>query len=472
VKVSSTELPPRQVSLDIEVDKDRLDRAIDDAYRRMAGRVDVPGFRRGKAPRPMVERMLGRDRIVEEALDKLVPEVVTEAMEQEKVEPYTRPRVESIEFDPLRLKAVIGLAPIVELGDYKEVLRISPEEPSVGDQQVDDVIKRLRESYAQWAPVERPVALGDRVGLDLKATVEGNEEPVVDSKEAEYVVDADSTSPAAGFGEQLVGLLGGEEKHFTLTMPDDYRDQDVAGKPARFDVDVHWVKERELPAVDDDFAQLVGDYADVAALRAAIETQLRQREEERVREKLQEEAMNKLVEMSSIEYPPQLVEQQAAHMLETFRNNVERQGLQFQQYLRLVGKEQDTFEQEMRTEADTRVRRSLALDAFANAEDIGVGDEPATDERAEARSARALERLVALATGEARDGQSSAALVAAPAGTAASAEAESEVEVEVGSGAGAGEKTADQAETTDTGTDTRDADAPATPEAEDERGTA
>ncbi|HEY2594355.1 MAG TPA: trigger factor family protein, partial [Chloroflexota bacterium] len=145
MKVASTELPPRQVSLDIEVDKDRLDRAIDDAYRRLAVRVDVPGFRRGKAPRPMVERMLGRDRIVEEALDKLVPEIVTEAMEQEKVEPYTRPRVESIEFDPLRLKAVIGLAPKVELGDYKDALRITPEEPNVGDQQVDDVITRLRE---------------------------------------------------------------------------------------------------------------------------------------------------------------------------------------------------------------------------------------------------------------------------------------------------------------------------------------
>ncbi len=405
MKVSSTELPPRQVSLDIEVDKDRLDRAIDDAYRRLAGRVDVPGFRRGKAPRPMVERMLGRDRIVEEALDRLVPEVVTEAMEQEKVEPYTRPRVESIEFDPLRLKAVIGLAPKVELGDYKDALRIAPEEPQVGDEQVDDVIKRLRESYAQWAPVERAVAMGDRVGLDLQASVEGNDEPVIDSKEAEYIVDADSTSPASGFAEQLVGLSGGEDKSFTLTMPEDYRDKDVAGKPAQFDVNVHWVKERELPALDEEFAQQVGDYADVAALRAAIDTQLRQREAERVREKLQEEAMNKLVEISSIEYPPQIVEHQAAHMLEAFRSNVERQGLQFPQYLRLVGKEQDTFEQEMRTEAETRVRRSLALDAFANAENISSGDEPVTDEQAEARSARALERLVELATGDARDGQ-------------------------------------------------------------------
>lgn len=458
MKVSSTELPPRQVSLDIEVDTERLDLAMDAAYRRLAGRVDVPGFRRGKAPRSMVERMIGRDRIVEEALDKLVPDVVNEAMEQEKVEPYTRPRVESIEFDPLRLKAVVGLAPKVELGDYKAQLRITPEQPNVGDEQIEDVIKRLRESYAQWAPVERAAALGDRVGLDLKATVEGNEEPVIDSKEAEYIVDADSTAPAAGFGEQLVGLSGGEEKSFTLTMPDDYRDSEVAGKPAEFQVTLHWVKERELPALEDDFAQQVGDYADVAALRAAIETQLRQREDERVRDKLQEEAMNKLVEISSIEYPPQLVEHQAAHMAEGFRNNVERQGLQFQQYLRLIGKDQEAFDQEIQTEAESRVRRSLALDAFANAENIGAGEELATDEQVEARSARALERLVELATGDAHDGQPLEATTAAVEGEAAAESAE---------------KTADQPETPDTGSDTRDADAPATPETEEtERGTA
>src|SRR5690242_7222180 len=136
----------------------------------------------------MVERLIGRDRIIEEALDHLVPEVVTEAMEQEKVEPFTRPRVESIEFDPLRLKAVIGLAPKVELGDYKANLRITADQANVGDEQVDDVIQRLRESYAQWAPVERPVALGDRVGIDLKATMADREDAVMDSKDAEYIV--------------------------------------------------------------------------------------------------------------------------------------------------------------------------------------------------------------------------------------------------------------------------------------------
>src|SRR5947207_4406509 len=194
---------------------------MDDAFRRLAGRVDVPGFRRGKAPRSMVERMIGRDRIVEEALDLLLPQVVTEAMQQEKVEPFTRPRVESIEFEPLRLKAVVGLAPKVELGDYKADVRVPAEQASIDDPQIEAVIQRLRESYAQWAPVERAAQLGDRVGVDVRAEVEGLERPLVDSKEAEYVIEADGPQPAPGFAEQIAGMQPGDDKAFTLTMPED-----------------------------------------------------------------------------------------------------------------------------------------------------------------------------------------------------------------------------------------------------------
>jgi trigger factor len=342
----------------------------------------------------MIERMIGHDRIVEEALDRLVPEVVTEAMEQEKVEPYTRPRVESIEFDPLRLKAIVGLAPKVELGDYKESLRVTREEPAVGEDEVAGVIQRLRESYAQWAPVERAAQTGDRVAIDLKANMADREEPIMDSKDAEYVVDPEGAQPAPGFAEQIVGMNAGDQKTFTLTMPEDYRDKEVAGKPADFEVTLHWVKERELPELDDEFAQQVGDYTDVASLKTAVDAQLRQREDQRVREKLEEDAMSKLVEISTIEFPPQLVDLQAQAMFENFKSTVERQGLQLNQYLRLIGKEQDAFEEEIRTEAESRVRRSLALDAFATAEHID-GSETEDD----SRTTRALARLVEVATG-------------------------------------------------------------------------
>lgn len=465
MKVSSTELPSRQVSLAIEVEQDRLDRAMDDAFRRLAGRVNVPGFRRGKAPRTMVERMIGRERIVEEALDSLLPQVVSEAIEQEKVEPYTRPRVESIEFEPLRLKAVVGLPPKVELGDYQGNLHVPTEEVAVGDEQIDSVIQRLRDSYAQWTPVERAVQLGDRVGLDLKATVDGADTPILDSKEAEYVADPAGAQPAPGFAEQLIGMEPGGAKTFTLTMADDYRDKDVAGRPAQFEVLLHWVKERELPAVDEAFVQQVGEYTDVAGLRKAIEEQLRGREEQRIREQLEESAINKLVEISTIDYPPQLVEHQAEHMMESFARNVEQQGLQLAQYLRLLGKDQADFESEMRSEAENRVRRSLALDAFADAEGIDVGQKEIEDEvhRAAAsvdnpevaekqaladastmqrvqeatRERKAMARLIELAT---RNGASPASSDSGSAGTSTTEKPENP---------------ADRTETTDTGQTSR-----------------
>ncbi len=397
MKVDSTELPPRQVSLAIEVEQERVDRAMDEAFRRLAGQVDVPGFRRGRAPRPMIERLIGRDRIMQEAIDHLLPVVVTEAMEQEKVEPFTRPRVESIDFDPLRVKAVVGLAPKVELGNYKGQLSVPVEEASVDQKEVDDYIERLRENYAQWAPVERAVQEGDRVGIDMHATVADREKPIQDSKDAEYIVDTDGVRPAPGFAAQLIGLEAGAEKTFSLELPEDYPQTEVAGQPAEFRITLHWVKERQLPELDEEFAQQMGDYADVPALRSAVESELRTREENRVREKLEEAAMTKLVEISSIEFPPQLVEHEAQHMLETISKNFEQQGIQLPQYLRMVGKEQDVFEEEIRAQAQTRVARSLALDAFADAEKIGVEDQEIEDEVHRAAAGRtdseAVERL-------------------------------------------------------------------------------
>jgi trigger factor len=397
VKVSSTELPPRQVSLAIEVEDERYQRSLEEAYRRLAGRVDVPGFRRGKAPRSMVERVIGRDRIVEEALDRLVPDVVNEAIQQEGVEAYTRPRVESIDLDPLRVKATVPLAPRVELGDYKTQLRVPAEEPRIDPGQVDAVIERLRESYAQWVPVERAVQMGDRVAIDLRGVVTSTGQQFLDSKDAEYVVDPEGPQPAPGFAEQLVGMSAGDEKAVALTLAEDYRDKELAGQSVEFTLKLHWVKERELPPVDDELAQQVGDYPDVATLRSTITNQLREREAERIRQQLETSALDKLVEISTVEFPPQLIEHQTDHMLEQFARNVEQQGLQLEQYLRLTGKDADGFRQEVRGEAETRVRRSLALDAFADAEKIDVEDHEVEEEvrraAAGASESEAVERL-------------------------------------------------------------------------------
>ena len=251
-------------------------------------------------------------------------------------------------------------------------------------------------------------------------------------------------------------------------MPDDYRDKEVAGKPAEFTVTLHWVKERELPALDDEFAQQVGEYADVAALRTAIETQLRQREEERVRDKLEEDgdeqAGRDLVDRVSAA----AVEHQAQHMLETFTRNVEQQGLQLPQYLRLVGKEQDAFEQEIRTEAETRVRRSLALDAFADAEQIDVEQQEVEDEVHRPRHARRRRASSDWRLANPSDVQRVAGSHARAQGDGATARAGDRRR----RCASRSEKPAERGRDVRYWRTQREADAPAAPEAEEDRGTA
>jgi trigger factor len=223
-------------------------------------------------------------------------------------------------------------------------------------------------------------------------------------------------------------LNAGDEKTFTLALAENYRESALAGSPVEFTVKIHWVKEKQLPELDDVFAQQVGDYADVAALRTTVETHLREREEERVRKAVEEAALDKLVELSTVEVPPQIIEHQADHLLEVFSRNLEQrgEGPSLEQYLRVTGKDRSALREEARAEAEKRVKRALALDAFAKAEQIGVEQEeveaevkkvtaqveepeaaetlalgnPQTRARVEAalRERKSLERLVELAT--------------------------------------------------------------------------
>ena len=182
MKVATQEIENSQVVLDIQVEDDRLQKAVDQAYRRVVNRINVPGFRKGKAPRALVERMVGREALVEDAVEHLVPEVVEAAVKEHELKMVARPRLEVVSTEPLQVKATVPVQPQVELGDYRS-LSIPGEPATVEDEQVEKVIERLRESHATWEPVERPVAMGDRVAIDLRGESDG--QVLIDSKDAE-----------------------------------------------------------------------------------------------------------------------------------------------------------------------------------------------------------------------------------------------------------------------------------------------
>jgi len=381
VKVAAQEIEHSQVVLDIEVEDERLERAVDQAYRRVVQRLNVPGFRKGKAPRALVERMVGREALVEDAVEHLVPEVVEAAVKEQELTMVARPTLEVVSTAPLQVKATVPVQPKVELGDYHS-LKIEAKPADIQEEQVDQVVSRLQESNATWEPVERPVEMGDRVAIDVSG--KAGETIVVDSKDAEYIVDAERPQPADGFADALVGMSAEETKTVALKLPEDYRDKDIAGQDAEFTLTVHWVKAKILPPLDDEFAATLGmEYATVDELKSAIRENLTSREEHERRMEHEEQVLQAVVDQATVDLPPQLTEEEADRLLQQTAQNLERQGIPLQSYLRFTQKSEEQFREELNTQAERNVRRTEVLNAVAQAEGIEVSDDEINAELAQ-----------------------------------------------------------------------------------------
>lgn len=373
MKVATQEIEHCQVVLDIEVEDARLEKAVDQAYRRLVGRMNVPGFRRGKAPRALVERMVGRSALIEDAVEQLVPVVVSEAVKQHDLKMVARPSLEVVTTEPLQVKATVPVQPKIQLGDYAS-LKVELKPATVDEDEVNQVIQRLRESNATWEPVERTVQIGDRVAMDLRGVVGDN--VFVDANDAEYIVNPDGPQPAPGFVDQVVGVSAEDERQFALALPDDYRNKDLAGAEATFTVKVHWVKERKLPDLDDELASTVdGEYETADQLVAAVRRQILDRDEASKRADHEDEVVNAVVEQASADVPPQLVDEEQERLLASLQSSIQRSGLTYEQYLRFTQNTADTLIDGQRDRAQRNVIRGAVLDAVALAEGLDPSDD-------------------------------------------------------------------------------------------------
>jgi trigger factor len=364
VKVTAQEIEQRQMVLEIEVEDERMQRALDQAYKRIASRINVPGFRRGRAPRPLVERMVGREAIVEDAVDKLVPEVYRDALKEQDISPAGQPSVEVTSTEPLQFKATLPLQPKVELGDYHSI-DIRPDPVVVEQQEVDDFIQRLREAHLTWVPVERAAQIGDRIGMSVEAR--RGEQPAMNNQDVEFIIDPDGAEPAKGFSEQLVGLEAGQEKTFSLGGDEE------GSEPTEFTVRVQWVKEKELPALDDEFAALVSDKETVDQLVEEVRGHLTSTKEHQVQERHREALVQAAVDQAQVEIPPQMINRQAAIAVNNLASTLQRQGLNIDQYLQYTGRDEEAFRTEMLADAERSMKRALVLESLGEAESLEVG---------------------------------------------------------------------------------------------------
>jgi trigger factor len=375
VKVSAHEAEQRQMVLEIEVDDERVQRALDQAYKRIVSRINVPGFRKGRAPRPLVERMVGREALFEDAVEHLVPQVYQDALKEQQITPAGQPALEVTSTEPLQFKATVPLEPSVTLGDYRSV-KVEREPIVVEDQEVDDIIARMREAYATWAPVERAAQIGDRAGLDVQATRLGR--TIIDSKDAEFILDPGGAEPIPGFSDQLVGMTADQERTFSLGGE---ASEEAEAPPAtEFAVRLHWVKERELPELDDEFARTAGEKETLDELRQEIRDQIRRHKEAEAEAGYQGSAVSQAVDGASVVIPPQLVEREAQHRAEDLRSTLDKRGIGLEQYLRVTGKDEETFRSELLAEAEQTLKRSLVLEAVADAEGLEIDEAEVREE--------------------------------------------------------------------------------------------
>ena len=372
MKVSNEKTENSQVFLTVEMEPAEMEQSLEDSYRRLVKKVDVPGFRKGKAPRALLERQVGQESLLRDTVDQLIPQALQDALKEQEIEAFAPPQVEVVQDNPLVFKAVVPLKPEVKLGDYHGI-QDAPEPVEVTEENIDAVIEQLRHQHATWEPVERPVDFNDLVTLDVDSNVE--DEPFINQKGAQYQVVPDSPSPAPGFAEQLQGMNKNEEKEFKLKFPLDYSRSELADKEASFKVKVTEIKQENLPELTDDLAaEIDPELKTVDLLRERISNDLQLRSEERAKSDFEERVIEAAVNLSEVEFPPVLEEMEIDRSL---RRNVElmqRAGQGLEQYLQSINKTQEELREELRPAATTRVAQSLVLGKITEEEKIEVTD--------------------------------------------------------------------------------------------------
>jgi trigger factor len=367
MKVSTENLGNCQTALTIEAEDGELGKSLDEAYHHLVNEVSIPGFRKGKAPRAVLVQHIGKKSLLDEALEHLIPQLYKQAIESQEIEPIARPEVEIIQTEPVVFKAIVSLKPEVKLGDYHNI-RLEPEPViKIAKKEVTAAMEEFRERQGAWVPVDRSVGLGDLVTMDIEANVDGK--PWLNHKGVLYEVDKDSRSPVPGFASHLQGAEKNKEMTFSLTVPDDYPIKEMCGKEGTFKVTVTEIKEKQLPELDDELARSAG-YDNLADMKKKVAADLRAKAEARNRSELRQKALDALVEISDVNYPPILEDEEITGLL---RDEAQRLGFrELTDYLKKTSKTEEELKQELRPIAKKRLIQGLVLGKLAEEEKIEI----------------------------------------------------------------------------------------------------
>lgn len=381
MKASAERIEKSTVQLEIEVEAEQFDKAINKAYRRLVQKYNVPGFRKGKTPRQIFERYVGKEIILEEAMESVVPEAYYKAVAETGIEPIEQPKVDVVQAEegkPVVFKATVQVKPEVVLGQYKEVEVINPS-TEVPVEEVDKALERLQQRHAKLLTLEEgTVEKGDTAVLDFLGKVDG--EPFKGGEGRDYSLEIGSGSFIEGFEDQLIGVTVGETRDINVTFPENYQATELAGKEAVFIVTVKGIKRKEMADLDDEFAKDVSEFDTLEELRADISNRLKEAAEERAKFQLRQEVVSKIVEGTEIEVPEPMVDSQLGDMIRNLEGRLSSQGMTLENYLQFANTNMGDLREKMLPDAVWAAKVSLITEAIAKAEDIKASEEEIKEE--------------------------------------------------------------------------------------------
>ena len=381
MSVQVESLEKNMAKLIIEVPAEELEKAIQEAYQKQKSKISLPGFRKGKVPRQMIEKIYGPEVFYEDAANSLISAEYPKAVEESGEEIVSRPTIDVVQIEkgkPFIFSAEAAVKPEVTLGTYLGV-QVAKAEITVTEEEVDAEVNKERESNARLVAVEgRAIENGDTAVIDYEGFMDGEAFEGGKGENHSLVIGSHTFIP--GFEEQLIGKGAGDNVEVSVVFPEEYHAKELAGRPALFQVKINEIKVKELPELDDEFAQDVSEFDTLAEYRESVRKAVEERKQEEARRQKEDEAVQKAVEGAKMEIPDAMLDTQVSSMLEEFASRIGQQGLSLEQYLQFTGATVEALQEQMRPDALKRIQSSLVLEAIAKAEQLEVSEEEFEEE--------------------------------------------------------------------------------------------
>ena len=371
--ISQDEIQDRQTVLHIELEENDVDPFINRAYQRVVQKANIPGFRKGKAPRSVIEQFYGKDYLLNEIIETMLPEMTFQAIQEQELDAVGLPSIDLQEINPVKFNATIPLRPEIELNAYKDI-RIEKQEIEITEESINERLEQLRLSIATWEPFESEIEEGNMITAQIKCSL--SEEIIIEESDAVYLVNEEIGRPFPGFSTKLIGLKVDSQDSIELEIAEDFSDPKLAGQTINCEVLIKDIKHRVLPELNDDFAKGIGEgYETLDELKEEIQKGIQTESEQQSNFDFRESIIESVIKEANISVPPLLIQNEAENIIQQHTQMVTQANMAIQDYLQSIGKTEEELQNEAQEEAEGRIKRSFLISKIAEEENIEISDD-------------------------------------------------------------------------------------------------